>query len=94
VNALRTATPTSQHRFISEFKLYSDAVVEQAEDRDIKSYFDLRRDNVAIRVTFAILEVHLNLPDRVFSDPIIYRLIKGCVDMVFIGNDVLSYNIK
>jgi hypothetical protein len=100
VNALRTATPTSQRRFIDTFKVYTDSVIQQAEDRDhsrirsIKSYFDLRRETIGIWSSFAINEIHLNLPDRVLNDPVIQSLSQGSNDMILICNDVYSYNVE
>jgi hypothetical protein len=74
--------------------------VLQAEDRDhgeirdIKSYFAIRRENTGLKPSYAIIEVHLNLPERVHSDPIIERLYLAAVDLILIANDVYSYNIE
>jgi hypothetical protein len=100
VNALRTATPTCQRRFIDTTKLYTDAIVQQAEDRDhnrirdIKGYLDIRRDNGGVKPSFAIIELSMNLPDRFQSDPVIERLTMAANDMITISNDVYSYNIE
>jgi hypothetical protein len=100
VNALEIATPTCQRRFIDATKLYTDAVVQQAEDRDhdrvrdIKGYFDIRRDDSGVKPCFAIIELHMNLPDRVHSDVVIKRLTMAAIDMIIIANDAYSYNIE
>ena len=100
LNATRTATPTAQRRFIDTFQLYTDSVVQQAEDRhdnrirSIASYFDVRRDTIGAKPCFAILEIHMSLPDEVLQDPIVQRLTANCNDMLIIGNDIYSYNVE
>jgi hypothetical protein len=82
------------------FDLYLDSVVQQAEDRthnlirDIKSYFDVRRDTIGAKPSFAINEIHLNIPDEVMEDPIIKTLTSTSIDMLIIGNDLCSYNVE
>jgi Delta6-protoilludene synthase len=99
-NAIKTASTTAQRRFIDSFQLYTDSVVQQAEDRDchrvrdIQSYFDLRRDTVGAKPSFAILEIHMNLPDEVLNDPTIRLLTDTSIDMIIIGNDLCSYNVE
>ncbi|KAF9038910.1 terpenoid synthase [Hymenopellis radicata] len=100
LNAIRTATPIAQKRFIDMFQLYTDSVVQQAVDRnahhirDIDSYFDVRRDTIGAKPSFAINEVHLNLPDKVMEHPVIKELTALCIDMLCIGNDLCSYNVE
>ncbi|KAF8884017.1 terpenoid synthase [Infundibulicybe gibba] len=99
-NAIKTATPTSQRRFKNAFQLYTDSVVQQAEDRtrgyirDIESYFDVRRDTIGAKPSFAICEIHMDLPDYVLTDPTIMKLTSACIDMLIIGNDLCSYNVE
>ncbi|KAF8882266.1 isoprenoid synthase domain-containing protein [Infundibulicybe gibba] len=86
-NAIKTASLTSQQHFVDYFKSYTDAVVQQAEDRshnytrDIKSYFDVRRDTIGLKPSLTICEIHLDLPDYVLADPAIQRLTLACLDM-------------
>ncbi|KAF8882265.1 terpenoid synthase [Infundibulicybe gibba] len=99
-NAIKTASPTSQQHFVDSFKLYTDAVVQQAEDRsrnytrDIKSYFDVRRDTIGLKPSLTICEIHLDLPDYVLAHPAIQKLTLACLDMVIVGNDLCSYNVE
>lgn len=99
-NAIRTATPSAQRRFVNMFDLYLDSVVQQAEDRthnyirDIQSYFDVRRDTIGAKPSFAINEIHLNIADEVMEDPIIKSLTLTSIDMLIIGNDLCSYNVE
>ncbi|KAJ3514441.1 hypothetical protein NLJ89_g2384 [Agrocybe chaxingu] len=100
LNAIRTATPSAQKRFIKAFKLYTDSVVQQSADRDkhlirdIDSYFEVRRDTIGAKPSFAINEVHMNLPDYVMEHPVIKNLTAYCIDMLCIGNDLCSYNVE
>lgn len=77
-----------------------DAVVQQAEDRDdkhvrsIQGYFDVRRNTIGARPSFAILEIDMDLPDEVFYDPTIVKLTALCIDMLILGNDMVSYNVE
>ncbi|KAF8873986.1 isoprenoid synthase domain-containing protein [Infundibulicybe gibba] len=56
-NAIKTATPAFQQQFKDAFKLYTDGVVQEAEDRarnyirDIESYLDLRRNTSGVQAT-------------------------------------------
>ncbi|KAK1834411.1 terpenoid synthase [Podospora conica] len=99
-NAIRTATPLCQKRFISYFERYTDAVVQQSRDRghhrvrDIQSYFILRRDTIGTLPSFALIELHMNIPDHVMNHPSVQRMTDLCTDMVSIGNDLYSYNAE
>ncbi|KAK7694474.1 Delta(6)-protoilludene synthase [Cerrena zonata] len=99
-NAIKTTTLTAQRRFIDTFQLYTDSVVQQAADRDhshirsVDHYFDLRRDTIGAKPSFAILEVKMDLPDEVLNHPSIVTLTAACIDMLIIGNDLCSYNVE
>lgn len=99
-NAIRTATPSAQRRFLKNFELYIDGVVQQAQDRDhcrirdISSYFALRRNTIGAIPSLDILTVEMDLPELVFEDPSIAKLKELCVDMILIGNDLYSYNVE
>ncbi|KAJ7776404.1 terpenoid synthase [Mycena metata] len=100
LNAITTATPTSQRRFLATFRSYLNAVVQQAEDRnsgyirDVDSYFQVRRDTIGAKPSFAINEIHLNIPDEMITHPVIVRLTNLCIDALIIGNDLCSYNVE
>lgn len=100
LNVIRTATPSAQERFIDCFQLYTDSVVQQSEDRDknlirdIDSYFVVRRDTIGAKPSFAINGVHMNLPSYVLDHPIFKSLHAACIDMLCIGNDLVSWNIE
>ncbi|KAK7041639.1 hypothetical protein VNI00_009244 [Paramarasmius palmivorus] len=99
-NAVRTATPSAQRRFVDTFQLYMDAVVDQALDREdhhidsVKRYFDVRRDTIGAKPAFAINEIHMNLSDNDMEHPIIRTLTSTAIDIVIICNDLYSYNVE
>ncbi|KAF8987968.1 terpenoid synthase [Cyathus striatus] len=99
-NAIRTATPSAQRRFVNAFDGYTASVVQQSADRDqnhirtIESYFDVRRDTIGAKPSFAVNELHMNIPDYVMENEVIKRLHAGCIDMLCIGNDLCSYNVE
>ncbi|KAJ7720443.1 terpenoid synthase [Mycena metata] len=98
LNAITIATPTSQRRFLATFRSYLNAVVQQARNsghiRDVNSYFQVRRDTIGAKPSFAINEIHLNIPDEIITHPVIVRLTNLCLDALIIGNDLCSYNVE
>lgn len=99
-NAIKTATPRCQERFISYFQWYTDAVVQQSLDRDtsyihsIDSYFPLRRQTIGTLPSFSLIELKFNIPNHVMFHPTIQRLVDLCTDLISIGNDMYSYNAE
>ncbi|KAL0065794.1 hypothetical protein AAF712_007282, partial [Marasmius tenuissimus] len=99
-NTVKTATPSFQRRFLKTFGEYFDAVVEQALDRsdsqirDTEAYLELRRRTVGGFPAFVLLGLHMNLPDAIFTDPVISRLESLSSDMIALGNDICSYNVE
>lgn len=95
-NAVRTATPESQKRFVDTFQQYMDSVVQQADDRnshrirDVKSYFEVRRDTIGAKPSFAINELHMRLPHEIITHPVVAKLTTLCIDALIIGNDLCS----
>lgn len=76
-------------------------MVQQSRDRgdhrrvrDIESYFDLRRETIGTLPSFALMELHMNIPDHVMSHPTVQRMTTLCTDMVSMGNDLYSYNAE
>jgi Delta6-protoilludene synthase len=62
--------------------------------RDIQSYFDLRRETIGTLPSFALIELHMNIPDHVMSHPTVQSMTDLCTDMVNMGNDLYSYNVE
>nr|BDO24660.1 sesquiterpene synthase [Collybia nuda] len=99
-NAIKTVGPTAQRRFIEEFSVYTESVVEQAQDRDhfvfrdIKSYMDIRRNNVGAKPAFALLEMDMELPHEIFDHKSLITLRECTVDMLCLANDMYSFNVE
>jgi Delta6-protoilludene synthase len=75
LNVTETATPIALRRFIDSFEAYTNAVVQQAEDReaghirDAESYFKVRRETAGMKPSLAIVEIHMNIPEEVMNHP-------------------------
>jgi hypothetical protein len=97
---LQTATSSAQRRCVDTFKLTIATLIQEVEDRDcgrirdIESYLNIRREVGAVKPSFAMIEIHLNLPDRVHNNPIIKRLYQTSNDLVTMTNDLCSYNVE
>ncbi|KAJ3560893.1 hypothetical protein NP233_g10539 [Leucocoprinus birnbaumii] len=91
---------TSIQRFIDTFDAYLQSVVIQAQDRskshfrDIEDYFDMRRDNIGAKPSFAILELGLDIPGFVMEHPSIRAMTLSAIDMLIIGNDLCSFKVE
>ncbi|KAG2040645.1 terpenoid synthase, partial [Suillus americanus] len=94
------ATGQSQKRFIATFDEFMEGIVQQANDRsehhirDIQSYFDLRRRTAALRPSYALFELGLDIPDEVISHPTIEDMVVTSIDMIALTNDITSYNLE
>jgi Delta6-protoilludene synthase len=99
-NAVRTATLTSQKRFIEMCDLFTTAVVQQAKDRDdhnirqVDEYFEVRRDTIGLKHSFVINEIPLNIPNDVMENDVIKAIHTASLDMIIIDNDILSWNVE
>ncbi|KAH9030941.1 terpenoid synthase [Lactarius pseudohatsudake] len=98
--AVKTASPQSQKRFIEASGAYTQAVIQQAEDRrhkhirSVQEYFEVRRDTIGARPAFALIELDINLPDEVIHHPVIEEMATLAVDMIILDNDIASYNVE
>ena len=99
-NASKSATKTAQRRFIHTFYLYTEAVVQQALERDssqlrtVENYFEIRRNTIGVRPSFVVLEFKMDIPDEVMAHPSIVTLANASADMIAICNDLYSYNVE
>nr|QJQ03973.1 Pro1 [Armillaria gallica] len=99
--AKKTASTQAQKRFIDTFDEYLESVVQQAADRNnshvrgIESYLEVRRNTIGAKPSFALLEFDMQLPDESHQSSGYQRnLRKSCIDMLCLGNDVVSYNLE
>ncbi|KAF8656780.1 hypothetical protein AX16_002332 [Volvariella volvacea WC 439] len=97
---VRGTGPNSMKRFLELCVTYTDCVAREAKLReygeilDVASYIQLRRENSAVRLCYAIAEYALgiDLPDEVFCHPVFLKIYYAAVDHVCWANDVYSYN--
>ncbi|VDB91864.1 unnamed protein product [Peniophora sp. CBMAI 1063] len=98
--AIKTASPGSQKRFLDYSAHYTQAVVQEAEDRHqnvvrpVDEYLVVRRETSGVKVCFAIIELDLDLPQEVLDHPVIKEMEVLVADMVLLFNDIASYNIE
>ncbi|KAA1470674.1 terpenoid synthase [Dentipellis sp. KUC8613] len=98
--AIKTASAQAQKRFVQTFEEYLQSVILQASDRErshirnIDSYLKVRRDTIGAKPSYALLEFDMNLPDEVISHPILQELTYLSIDMLCLGNDIVSYNLE
>lgn len=92
VLAIRTASPGSQERFLKSYYQYTQAVVQEALDRQegviysVDDYFLLRRETIGAKPAFAILELNLCLSQEVLDHPVVKEMEILCVDMIILSN--------
>lgn len=82
--------PVAQRRFIDYFTAYTQAVIDEAADRDtnarrqLDDYFALRRDTLGFRPLYALMV--LELPDEVVHHPAMIEMEICVIDMLIIDN--------
>ena len=90
--AIKTASPQSQRRFIKTYRAYIQAVVQEAVDRgrkhirNVEEYFEVRRDTIGTRPSFALLELDMNLPEKAVQHPVIEEMTILATDMIILDN--------
>ncbi|KAG8855037.1 hypothetical protein FRB96_007232 [Tulasnella sp. 330] len=95
-------SPGANRRFIETTDLYLQAVHQHVVNRskdtilDIETFIQLRRDNGALKMCFAMGEfsLGLNIPDEVLQHPLIKIMEDAANDVVVLSNDIYSYNIE
>ncbi|KAJ7644908.1 isoprenoid synthase domain-containing protein [Roridomyces roridus] len=88
-------------KFTNNYDLYLRAVIEEAEERDtlkvrdtLTSYLELRRNTGAVTCCFNLLLLPFDIPEDVLADPRIAQLETIGLDLVCVGNDILSFNVE
>ncbi|KAH9169505.1 terpenoid synthase [Lactarius sanguifluus] len=97
---IKTASHQSLKRLIKTGSACAQAVVQKAADqrhkhiRSVEEYFELRRDSIAARPAFTLIELDMNLPKEAVQHPVIEEMTILAVDMIILGNDIASYNVE
>ena len=92
----RTASSTSQRRFLETFTEYANSVVQQAEYRNIQriptveEYLEIRRQTIGVYPSFCMIELPYDLPDHVFDHPVVKDLARFSRDLIILDNVSLS----
>ena len=79
-------------RFISDFDAYTKSIIVEAEDRvaghqrTVNDYLTLRRDTCGAKPTFSFFALGLNIPDKVFDNPLMISLIENATDLIAVTN--------
>ncbi|KAJ6455159.1 isoprenoid synthase domain-containing protein [Mycena sanguinolenta] len=88
-------------RFITKYELYLKAVINEADERDrnvvrptLDSYLTLRRETGAVPMCFDLLLVPDEIPQGVLNDPRVARVERLGLDLICVGNDILSFNVE
>ncbi|KAK0443679.1 terpenoid synthase [Desarmillaria tabescens] len=95
---IKSASKTSQRRFVESFGYFVDSVIQQAKDRhqhcirSIDDCFDVRRLTIGVDPSYAMLELGYDLPDEVFYHPTVVALRQMSCDLIILDNDLASYN--
>ncbi|KAF7373114.1 Terpene cyclase [Mycena sanguinolenta] len=97
----RVASSRVLARFITNYELYLQAVVNEAHERDrnvvrpsLESYLTLQRGTGGIRMCFDLLLVPDEFPVSVLNDTRVARVERLGHDLVAVGNDILSFNVE
>ncbi|OCH85712.1 terpenoid synthase [Obba rivulosa] len=100
-HAIKNASPTSRRRFEAAWDRFTTSVVDQARDRTnacsghirtVEEQFAIRRYTIGAEPCYALAELPIDLPDDVWSNPVIDTLRKDITDIIFLDNDLASYN--
>ncbi|KAF8516537.1 terpenoid synthase [Hysterangium stoloniferum] len=98
---LSISSDTAARRFIKSYEEYMVAVIAEAEDRNnttirksIDDYLSLRRFTGAIKPSYDMILLPLEIPDEILLDRRIVDLEFMSIDMVAVANDVVSFNVE
>ncbi|KAF4568086.1 terpene cyclase [Pleurotus pulmonarius] len=97
---LEVSSKSSAERFIRNFDGYTDAVRQEAVDRDegrertIEEYMELRRGTIGVYPSFDYFLLEDDIPDEYIDHPAVASLALGAVDMTILANDVYSWNVE
>ncbi|KAF5346639.1 hypothetical protein D9758_013207 [Tetrapyrgos nigripes] len=95
---LQSSSPSSAQRFIRNFDEYTDAVRQQAVEREagyhrnLQDYYALRRGTIGVRPSFDYFLLPDDIPDEALEHPQIEKLAIDAIDMTILANDIYSYN--
>ncbi|KAM5541831.1 hypothetical protein V8D89_004560 [Ganoderma adspersum] len=77
---------------------FFNAVLAQAEARDsgrvltTEEYVAIRIDDIGVRPMYALGGAFLAIPDRLYDDPLLTKMMHLGCEIITIDNDIVSYN--
>jgi Delta6-protoilludene synthase len=86
------SSSSSAQRFIRDFDEYTDAVRQEAVEREagfhrnLQDYYALRRRTVGARPAFNLFLLPEDIPDEVLESPLIGKLAIDAIDMILLAN--------
>ncbi|GJJ12833.1 hypothetical protein Clacol_007078 [Clathrus columnatus] len=97
----KTASRTCLDRFVKSYQAYMNAMVQEAEERDVHSirtsiedYLSLRRSTGAIKPSFDLILLPLEIPTVYLESPFVKQLEIIAIDLIAVANDVVSFNVE
>ncbi|KAF7373065.1 Terpene cyclase [Mycena sanguinolenta] len=97
----RVASSDVLARFMANYELYLKAVINEADERDrnvvrpsFDTYLTLRRETGAVIMCFDLLLVPAEIPDSILNDARVARVERLGLDLICVGNDILSFNVE
>ncbi|KAJ6455197.1 isoprenoid synthase domain-containing protein [Mycena sanguinolenta] len=97
----RVASSDVLARFFTNYELYLEAVINEADERDrdvvrpsFYSYLKLRRETGAVIMCFDLLLVPDEIPQSVLNDPRVARVERLGIELICVANDILSFNVE
>ncbi|KAJ6455183.1 isoprenoid synthase domain-containing protein [Mycena sanguinolenta] len=97
----RVASSDVLARFFTNYELYLKAVINEADERDrdvvrpsLDSYLKLRRETGAVIMCFDLLLVLDEIRQSVLNDPRVARVERLGIELICVGNDILSFNVE
>jgi len=100
-SVVKATSSSNSLRFLKDYEYYLKAMVKEAKDRETRSirttiegYLELRRYTGAIKPSFDMILMPLDIPEVVLEEPKIKELEAMAIEMVAVANDVVSFNVE
>ncbi|GJJ12837.1 hypothetical protein Clacol_007082 [Clathrus columnatus] len=95
------ASKTCLDRFVKSYRIYMNAMVQEAKERNVHSvrtsieeYLKLRRGTSAIQPSFDLLLLPLDIPRLYLESSSIKKLEIIAIDLIAVANDIVSFNVE
>ncbi|KAF8638641.1 hypothetical protein AX14_010172, partial [Amanita brunnescens Koide BX004] len=88
----KVATPNAQKHLYEKTFAFFDSVKDHAKSREmgdsltVDKYMTIRRGDIGMWAVFALTEAPYNIPDDIFSHPMVREIHIQCIDMMIFDN--------